>query len=225
MFDTLTVRTSDLAASERFYGLVLGTLGLEPTAGEDGRREWRDFAIAQAGEPAATTRGVHLGFVAPTREHVDAFWRAGTEAGHRDDGAPGPRRQYREDYYGAFLLDPDGNSAEAVHHGALRREGALDHVWMRVRSLAAARAFYARIAPFGGFELAAVHEERVRFAAGAPGGGSLTLVAGEPTRNVHLAFAVRDSAVLEASRASLPAAGARVLDPDGNSIELVIRSR
>jgi catechol 2,3-dioxygenase-like lactoylglutathione lyase family enzyme len=41
----------------------------------------------------------------------------------RDDGAPGPRPQYGGDYYGAFLLDPDGNSAEAVHHGSLREHG------------------------------------------------------------------------------------------------------
>ena len=53
----------------------------------------------------------------PSRAHVDEFWRAGTEAGYRDDGAPGPRPQYSPDYYGGFLLDPDGNSAEAVHHG------------------------------------------------------------------------------------------------------------
>jgi hypothetical protein len=52
---------------------------------------------------------------------VDEFWRVGTAAGYRDDGVPGPRPQYRADYYGAFLLDPDGNSIEAVHHGALRR--------------------------------------------------------------------------------------------------------
>ena len=59
------------------------------------------------------TRRLHIGFAAPSREHVDAFWRAGTEAGYQDDGAPGPRPQYHADYYGAFLLDPDGNSAEA----------------------------------------------------------------------------------------------------------------
>ena len=60
------------------------------------------------------TRGLHVGFRAPSREAVDAFWQAGIDAGYRDDGAPGPRTAYGPDYYGGFLLDPDGNSAEAV---------------------------------------------------------------------------------------------------------------
>jgi predicted lactoylglutathione lyase len=54
--------------------------------------------------------------IAPSRERVDAFWHAGIEAGHRDDGAPGPRPQYSKDYYGTFLLDPDGNNVELVNH-------------------------------------------------------------------------------------------------------------
>ena len=57
---------------------------------------------------------------APTREHVHAFWQAGVDAGYRDDGEPGPRPQYRPDYYagyyGAFVLDPDGNNIELVFH-------------------------------------------------------------------------------------------------------------
>ena len=70
------------------------------------------------------TRRLHVAFAAPTREQVDEFWRVGTEAGYADDGSRGRGPQYRDDYYGAFLLDPDGNSAEAVHHGALRRAGS-----------------------------------------------------------------------------------------------------
>ena len=69
--------------------------------------------------------------------------RAGTAAGHRDDGAPGPRREYGDDYYGAFLLDPDGNSAEAVQHGSLRSLGNVDHLWIRVADVAASKRFYA----------------------------------------------------------------------------------
>jgi hypothetical protein len=50
---------------------------------------------------------------------VDEFWRAGLAAGGRDDGAPGLRPDYHADYYGAFLIDPDGNRVEAVcHRGA-----------------------------------------------------------------------------------------------------------
>jgi hypothetical protein len=61
------------------------------------------------------TRGLHVGFRAPSREAVDAFWQAGIDTGYRDVGAPGRRTVYGPDYYGGFLLDPDGNSAEAVH--------------------------------------------------------------------------------------------------------------
>ena len=90
MFDHVTLRASDRAASERFYTTVLPTLGIEPTA----PLEWDDFSLAAVGDGEAVTRGLHIGFVAPTREHADAFWRAGTEAGYRDDGAPGPRPEY-----------------------------------------------------------------------------------------------------------------------------------
>ena len=62
------------------------------------------------------TRRLHIAFVAPSRAHVHAFWQAGIEAGYRDDGAPGLRPQYRDDYFGAFLLDPDGNNVELVNH-------------------------------------------------------------------------------------------------------------
>ena len=79
----------------------------------------RDLARrATRGRP---TRGLHIGFSAPTREHVDAFWQAGVDAGYRDDGAPGPRPEYGPTTTARFLLDPDGNSAEAVHHGASPR--------------------------------------------------------------------------------------------------------
>ena len=62
---------------------------------------------------------VHVAFVADSREQVDAFHRAGIEAGYRDNGAPGVREQYSSEaggrYYAAFLLDPDGNNVEALY--------------------------------------------------------------------------------------------------------------
>ena len=78
--------------------------------------EWGDFSLmgAAAGEPV--TRGLHIAFVAPSRARVAAFWPAGTAAGYRDDGAPGPRPRYRDDYHGAFLLDPSGHNVELVNH-------------------------------------------------------------------------------------------------------------
>ena len=65
---------------------------------------------------------MHIAFVADSREQVDAFHRAGIEAGHRDNGPPGVREQYSSDeggrYYAAFLLGPDGNNVEAVHQNS-----------------------------------------------------------------------------------------------------------
>ena len=60
----------------------------------------------------------------PPRAAVDPFWRAGIEAGYTDDGRPGPRPEYGDDYYGGFLLDPDGTNVESVHHGPAWSRGA-----------------------------------------------------------------------------------------------------
>ena len=111
MFDHVTVRVSDREAAERFYDTVLPAIGLEQAHLD----EWGDFSLAQAGAAKPVTRGLHIGFLAPSRIQVDAFWRAGTDAGYRSDGEAGPRPQYEPDYYGAFLLDPDGNNVEVVN--------------------------------------------------------------------------------------------------------------
>src|ERR1700755_1208110 len=77
----------------------------------------------------------------------DAFWRAGADAGYCSDGEPGPRPQYTPEYYGAFLLDPDGNSVEAVHRPGRTETGPqIDHVWRGVADLGASRRFYETIA-------------------------------------------------------------------------------
>jgi catechol 2,3-dioxygenase-like lactoylglutathione lyase family enzyme len=60
----------------------------------------------------AVSRGLHVDFRAPDRGAIDAFWQAGIDAGHPDDGAPGPRPVY----YGAFVLDRDGHNVEVVNH-------------------------------------------------------------------------------------------------------------
>jgi len=240
VFDHVTIRVSDREASERFYETVLATLGIEK--GEPAEFvEWDDFSLAAATEERPVTRRLHIGFGAPSRAHVDEFWRAGTEAGYRDDGPPGPRPQYREDYYGAFVLDPDGNSAEAVHHAALRRGGVIDHLWIRVRDVPAATRFYEVVAPHAGFRLRAEGENRVQFAGV---NGSFSLVAGTRTENVHLAFPVPDDATVNAFHRATTGAGyadngapgerpeyhrgyyaAFVLDPDGNNVEVVNHNR
>ena len=241
MFDHVTLRASDRDASERFYASVLRTLGVTPTSTGGDFLEWDDFSLTAAEDDDHVTRRLHLAFVAPSREHVDAFWRAGTEAGHPDDGPPGVRAQYREDYYGAFLLDPDGNSAEAVHHGALRQGGNVDHLWIRVADVGRAKRFYEAIAPHAGLRLGADTPQRVQFAGAT---GSFSLVAGPPTRNVHLAFPVTGDAVVHAFHAAALAAGGRdhgapgerpeyhpgyvaafVLDPDGHNVEVVDHRR
>jgi catechol 2,3-dioxygenase-like lactoylglutathione lyase family enzyme len=243
VFDHAEIRVSDHTASEHFYGTVLATLGIEPTVSGDGFTEWDDFAVYEATTERPVTRRLHIGFAAPSRRQVDEFWRVGTEAGFRDDGAPGPRPQYGDDYYGAFLLDPDGNSAEAVHHGGLRTGGNIDHLWIRVADVAASRRFYETIAPHAGFQFRRMAEnpERAQFAGL---GGSFSVVAGEPSEHVHLAFPANENTAVDAFHAAATAAGYRdnggpgerrvyhpgyyaafVLDPDGNNVEVVNHNR
>ena len=171
---------------------------------------------------------------------LDEFWRVGTEAGYHEDGAPGPRPQYREDYYGAFLLDPDRNSVEAVHHGAVRG-GGIDHLWIRVTDVAAAKRFYETVAPHAGFRLKHDAPDRAQFAGE---GGSFSLVAGTPTEHLHMAFPAGENSTVAAFHQALLDAGYRdngpprerriyhegyfgayVLDPDGNNVELVNHNR
>src|SRR3954447_3720281 len=154
MWDHVTLRASDFDASARFYDTVLATLGVERTGTADWIIEWDLFSISPADDEKPPTRGLHIAFTAPSRERVDAFWQAGVDAGYRDDGAPGPRPEYGPDYYGGFLLDPDGNSAEAVHHDRVGDRDVIDHMWIRVADVWAAKAFYEAIAAWSGFRLA-----------------------------------------------------------------------
>jgi catechol 2,3-dioxygenase-like lactoylglutathione lyase family enzyme len=241
MFDHVTIRVSDGEGSELFYETVLRTLGVEKTYSDEHLAEWDDFSLSPAEAEKPVTRGLHIGFVAPSRAHVDEFWRAGTEAGFSDDGAPGPRPEYGGEYYGGFLLDPEGNSAEAVHHGLLRQDGVVDHVWMRVADVVAAKSFYETIAPYAGFRLDHDSPGRAQFTTG---NGSFSVAAGAPSEHVHMAFPVGNNAIVDDFHQALVAAGYRdngapgerpiyhsgyygafVLDPDGNNIELVNHNR
>src|SRR5437764_8334364 len=130
----------------------MSTLGFGEPSTDGHGFEWEDFSISQAGNERQVTHNLHVAFVARSREAVDEWWETMTGAGHPDDGAPGPRPQYSPDYYGGFVLDPDGNSAEAVHHGSVR-SGRIDHLWIRVADVAAARRFYEAIAPYTGLHL------------------------------------------------------------------------
>jgi catechol 2,3-dioxygenase-like lactoylglutathione lyase family enzyme len=120
MFDHVTVRVSDREASERVYDAVLETLGIAKTHSDSDLAEWADFSLSPADAARPVTTRLHIAFVAPSRQHVDRFWRAGIDAGHRDDGRPGTRPQYRDDYYGGFLLDPD-RYMQTLNYGGARR--------------------------------------------------------------------------------------------------------
>ncbi|MCA1682613.1 MAG: VOC family protein [Actinobacteria bacterium] len=241
MFDHVTIRASDRHASERFYETVLRPLGVETSHTDEHYAEWGDFSITEGDEERPATRRLHIAFFAPSRAAADEFWRVGTQAGYPDDGAPGPRPEYSGDYYGAFLLDPDGNSAEAVHHGSLRRAGAIDHLWIRVADVHASKRFYEAVAPHAGFRLSHDSPERAQFAAE---GGSFSVVAGAPAEHVHMAFRAADNETVDRFHRALTGAGYRdngapgerpvyhpgyygafVLDPDGNNVEVVNHNR
>jgi catechol 2,3-dioxygenase-like lactoylglutathione lyase family enzyme len=241
VFDHVTMRVSERDVSERFYETVLRPLGIEQTYSGEEFAEWNDFSLAQAAEERPVTKRLHIGFASPSREQVDEFWRVGTEAGYTDDGAPGPRPQYGRDYYGAFLLDPDGNSIEGVHHGEIRGPGNIDHIWIRVANVPASRRFYETVAAHTGFSLNRASTELVQFVGP---GSSFTLRQGRPSENVHLAFPAHDDAAVDAFHRAATEAGYRdngapgersvyhegyyaafVLDLDGHNVEVVNHNR
>ncbi|HRW71249.1 VOC family protein [Ottowia sp.] len=125
MIDHTGVTVSDFARSKAFYRQALGAIGyellLELPASVTGHAD-----VAGFGEPpkpdfwisAGTPNrpAVHVAFRVPSRALVDAFHAAALTAGGRDNGAPGLRPHYHPDYYGAFVLDPDGHNIEAVCH-------------------------------------------------------------------------------------------------------------
>ncbi len=118
MLDHLVLNVSDLARSRDFYTAALAPLGYGVVQSfEEGVGFGRDGSpslwIARR-DPAATA--VHVAVVSADRAGVDAFHAAALAAGGVDHGAPGLREIYHPDYYGAFVLDPDGNNLEAVCH-------------------------------------------------------------------------------------------------------------
>jgi catechol 2,3-dioxygenase-like lactoylglutathione lyase family enzyme len=115
VFDHVKLTVGDPAASVSFYKTVLAPLEIPPLWESERGAQFANLVVAGGDAPSTP---IHLAFVARSRDEVDAFHRAGVEAGHRDNGPPGVREQYSSDdagqYYAAFLLDPDGNNVEAV---------------------------------------------------------------------------------------------------------------
>ncbi len=118
MIDHAVVRVKDLKMSRNFYEAALRPLGYRVL------REFPGFVGMGAGDRTdlwigqdeAVTKGVHLAFASRDRRSVDAFHAAALKAGGKDNGAPGIRKDYHPHYYGAFVLDPEGNNIEAVCH-------------------------------------------------------------------------------------------------------------
>jgi catechol 2,3-dioxygenase-like lactoylglutathione lyase family enzyme len=243
VFDHVTIRVADLAEARRFYGLAMSTLGFGEPETDGHFFEWWDFSISTAREDRPVTRNLHVGLVAPSRKQVDEWWRTMTGAGYPDDGSPGPRPEYHDDYYGGFVRDPDGNSVEAVFHGRRRKgDNHVDHLWIRVADLPASRGFWETIAPAMGASVEGTKEWRFHVVGGAR---SFALVDdGAPvTENLHFAFPAESNAAVEEFHRMATASGYRdngppgerryhpgyygafVLDPDGNNIELVCHNR
>src|ERR1700694_2053229 len=147
MFDHVTLRVADLAAATRALTAALGELEIEQTTSTPSFSVWGNFALTQTDEEHPIARRVHIAFIAPTTAHVERFGRAGIDAGFADDGPAGPRPQYADDYYAAFLKDRAGNSFEAVHRDGHRPTGNIGHVAIRVSDVDASSAFYSTIAP------------------------------------------------------------------------------
>ncbi|MBI3702609.1 MAG: VOC family protein [Rhizobiales bacterium] len=121
MIDHISIAVRDLKAAERFYAALLAPLGMSKL------REWPDAAVGFGKKYCEfwinrrenMTRvpddsGLHICLRAPSSEAVDAFHAAALHAGGTSDGAPGLRPHYYENYYAAFIRDPDGNRIEAV---------------------------------------------------------------------------------------------------------------
>jgi len=114
VIDHITLNVSDVVAAKAFYARALAPLGYELTLDfVDGAGFDPDFFLAQRGEPSSP---VHVAFQAADRKTVDAFYEAALAAGGTDNGPPGIRRVYHEYYYGAYVLDGEGNNVEAVTH-------------------------------------------------------------------------------------------------------------
>ncbi len=121
MIDHIGIRVANIEVSKAFYKQALAPLGYELLMEHDisgagfGRDRKPAFWI-QLGESSGP---IHIAFASANREGVDKFYAAALKAGGGDNGGPGLRAEYHPTYYGAFVIDPDGNNVEAVCH---RRE-------------------------------------------------------------------------------------------------------
>lgn len=116
----VSLGTNDYPRAKSFYDAVLATLDIrclmDYALGAGYGRRLPEFWIQRPhdGQPASVGNGVHVCFTADSMEAVQAFHRKALELGGRDDGAPGFRREYAQNYYAAFVRDLDGHKIEAM---------------------------------------------------------------------------------------------------------------
>jgi catechol 2,3-dioxygenase-like lactoylglutathione lyase family enzyme len=134
MIDHTGIVVTDLAKARRFYDAIAQPLGLATASNSPesflfGRSAEEPIPYLWIGtiRPSYWVEGsraglnqAHIAFIAPDKAAVDAFYQAALAAGGKDNGPPGPR-EGAGDYYGAFVLDPDGNNIEACVRGAAAR--------------------------------------------------------------------------------------------------------
>jgi catechol 2,3-dioxygenase-like lactoylglutathione lyase family enzyme len=120
MLDHVTIGVSNIKHSKRFYDQALRPLGVTRLYGEG--EQFAGYGISPKaffwiGRRDTPQTGAHIAFTAPDRATVDRFYHEAIAAGGKDNGQPGIRPNYHANYYGAFVLDPDGHNIEAVCHG------------------------------------------------------------------------------------------------------------
>jgi catechol 2,3-dioxygenase-like lactoylglutathione lyase family enzyme len=124
MIHHLSLGTNDIERARAFYNPVFAVLGLHLMKESDDALDYGVGAILVTltrplnGKPSMPGNGVHVAFAAENRAMVNAFYEAALANGGREDGPPGLRPEYNDNYYGAFVLDPDGNKIEAVTFSA-----------------------------------------------------------------------------------------------------------
>jgi catechol 2,3-dioxygenase-like lactoylglutathione lyase family enzyme len=126
LIDHIHLVVRDLAASKAFYRCVLGAIGRELTYEGDDAFACDELYVSSRVEVGSNFSGphrVHLAFQVEDRDAAVRFFEAALANGGRDNGSPA-ERPYHRGYFAAFVLDPDGNNIEAVHHGRGRRSAA-----------------------------------------------------------------------------------------------------
>jgi len=124
VIDHIGLRVAEYAKAKKFYQAALSPLGYELIMefGPESGIDYQGAGFGVGGKPdfwiglGEENGPIHVAFVASNRQAVDAFHRAAIGAGGKDNGAPGVRAHYHPNYYGAFVLDPEGNNVEAVCH-------------------------------------------------------------------------------------------------------------